>query len=69
MLGADDDIHGGGGNDVVASKGGNDRLYGDDHLEGGAGNDLLQGGMSDAGAWSFALNPDGNMHASYNASQ
>ena len=42
---------------------------GDDHLEGGAGNDVLQGGMSDAGAWSLALNADGSLSLGYSASQ
>lgn len=68
VLGAEDDeLHGGGGNDVVASKGGNDRLYGDagndlvvggtgdDVLEGGDGNDVLQGGTSDSGRWMFTI--------------
>jgi uncharacterized repeat protein (TIGR02059 family) len=47
-LGVDDDeLHGGDGNDTVASTTGDDLLYGDggnDTLSGGAGNDSLDGG-------------------------
>lgn len=40
-------IHGGGGNDVICGEGGNDRLYGgngDDRIDGGEGQDLIDGG-------------------------
>ena len=82
FLGADDDeLHGGGGNDVVGSRTGDDKLHGDDGndvviggigndtLEGGNGDDVLQGGASDAGRWTFALGSDGRLHSRFAATQ
>ncbi len=46
-LDGDDQVYGGGFNDVLKAGNGNDLLIGhdgDDHLDGGAGNDVLQGG-------------------------
>lgn len=78
VLGEDDDeLHAGAGDDIVGSKGGNDKLFGDegndwvvggvgnDELHGGAGNDVLQGGASDAGKWSFKLDAQGQLLASF----
>jgi len=38
---------------------------GNDELHGGAGNDVLQGGASDAGKWSFKLDAQGQLLASF----
>jgi Ca2+-binding RTX toxin-like protein len=60
-------LHGGGGDDVIASTTGRDRLFGGDGndlvvggrdgdiLDGGAGDDVIQGGDSDAGTWAFSI--------------
>ncbi len=78
VLGPEDDIiHGGAGDDTVGSKGGDDQIFGDegndwvvggignDTLQGGDGNDILQGGASDAGSWSFKLDAQGQLQASF----
>lgn len=78
VLGPDDDeLHGGGGDDTIGSKGGDDKLWGDagndivvggignDQLWGGDGNDILQGGASDAGQWTFKLDAQGQLQANF----
>ncbi len=82
VLGPEDDIlHGGGGNDTIASKGGNDQLFGDDgkdllvggddadSLYGGTGDDVLQGGQSDAGTMQFTLDTQGKLHVRFTATE
>ena len=80
ILGAgDDELHGGGDNDIVGTKGGDDLLFGEggddlivggignDTLHGGVGNDVLQGGQSEAGSWSFSLDANGNLKSQFAA--
>lgn len=76
LLGADDDqLYGGGGNDIVGSAGGNDLLdggsgndivvggIGNDSVAGGSGDDVLQGGRSTQGGWQFFVDAAGNVKA------
>nr|WP_287018868.1 DUF4347 domain-containing protein [Halomonas sp.] len=73
VLGAgDDELHGGGGRDLVGSQGGDDLIYGDagdDRLFGGEGDDTLDGGSGvdiarfalDAGEATFRYADDGSL--------